>query len=257
MKKKPLLLALTLALVPLVVSAADQDDFGTWYELGATKLLPRNFSLGAEAELRLQDGSSKADRLALSLKTEYRAHKHLRLGLGYSFLHGYTPDKMGSKRFTPGYWTPRHRVNLEATGSVKFWRWLRIGLRERYQYTYRPGQTIDRYPLIYDGNGDYTGYDMDDNEPKTRASLHSHRLRSRLKLSLDKKGLKWEPFIAVEAQNELNRKMHLHKVRTHVGTEYKINKQHALSLAYVFSCATDEQPRERQHALSMGYNFKF
>lgn len=255
--KKRTLLAFFLASVSIAASAADQDDFGTWYELGVTRILPRNFTLSTEGELRLQDGSRKVDRLGLGLQTEYRAHKYLRLGLGYTFLAGYSPDDLGTKRFTPGYWTLRQRAVFELSSSVKLWRWLKIGLRERYQYTYRPEQTIDRYPLMYDGNGDYIGYDTDDNEPKTRATLHTHRLRSRLKLSLDKKGLAWEPFVAVETQNELNIKMHLHKVRTHVGTEYKFNKQHAVNFAYVFTCTTDEQPRERLHALSLGYNFKF
>lgn len=255
-------LILLFALAPLVALA--QDDFGTWLELSAEKRLPRNFSLGLEGELRLDDNSTRVDRLSLGLGLGYRVNKYLRLGATYNFMGSYTAQKCKPKtngyNLTESYWTPRHRLALEATGTVKLWRWLRVSLRERYQLTRRAEvtdiakdryrfQTVDGQPVLRPG--------YPEREQETRAARNDQVLRSRLKLSLDKKHLAWSPFLSVEFHNSIDHKFHLHKLRTRVGCEYKINRHHGLSLSYILTNELDESPNRRMHAIGAGYEFKF
>ena len=100
---------------------------------------------------------------------------------------------------------------------------------------------------------------------RTKPAESDHVLRSRLKLEYDKKHCPWGPYLSVETHNSLNsgQKMNLEKVRTGIGCEYKINKQHSVSFAYIFTAHIhddeDDHQRlhERIHAASIGYQFEF
>lgn len=296
--KKGLAVMFCLLLSPALVSAGDKDDFGTWLELGAEKALPHNLSVGLSTELRMQDNSTTVNRWGIGAELGYKVNKYFKLGASYSFLYGYNADKFKTKvtdhykddivdddhwngynkveTFTQSNWVMRHRFNVEANATVKLGGWLRISLRERYQYTHRPEQYENetktkwkvRYDRVMDGDGnvsyqlkdEYAGGWMldyaDRQERDTISMSNTHILRTRLKLEVDKKRLAWSPFVSVETQNNLTECMHLTKVRTMVGTEYKINKHHSLEAAYVFTCETDEG-RQRFHAVSVGYKFKF
>ncbi len=247
---------LLLAFFPLYLWAGGEDDFATWLELGAEKILPYNFTVGAEGELRTQDNSSKIKRFSIGVNGGYKVNKYLKLGVTYNFLEGYSPDKEGKSYYTPGYWTPRHRASFDVCGDIKLWGLVKFSVRERYQYTFRKEQEIDRYSQTYNGDGELVGHD-DESEPKIKSRADVHLLRSRLKIEFSRKHWQWTPFVSVEAQNNLRESMHLHKVRSMAGTEYEITKQHKISAAYVFTCETKESPRERIHAISIGYNYKF
>lgn len=84
-----------------------------------------------------------------------------------------------------------------------------------------------------------------------------HGLRSRLKLSIDKKGWNWEPYVSAEAHNSLSDGMHLDKIRATVGVDYSISRQHKVGLGYVFNHENDDDGNRNIHAIAVGYNFKF
>lgn len=84
-----------------------------------------------------------------------------------------------------------------------------------------------------------------------------HLLRSRLKLSIDRKGWKWEPYISVEAHNNLGEQWHLDKVRTAAGVEYSVAKGHKLGLGYIFNHENDDDGNYNIHAVSIGYKYSF
>ncbi|MCF0197868.1 MAG: DUF2490 domain-containing protein [Bacteroidaceae bacterium] len=245
---------------------AQDDDFGTWLELGAEKQFVRPFSVGFDAELRTEDNCTKVDCWSMGVNAGYKVNKYLKLGAGFTLLDGYSSEKISKEEYDinqnliayrqrPSYWTPRYRFVFEASSSIKLWKRIRISLRERYQYTLQPTQTIGRtdYELI---NNQW------DAEPApdyiTKGERHAHILRSRIKVEWDKKRCDWSPFISAEAHNELNDKMDLRKVRAMAGTSYKINRHHSVSAAYVLTrmCGS-ETNRDRMHALSVGYNYKF
>lgn len=93
--------------------------------------------------------------------------------------------------------------------------------------------------------------------PHEKRSKTIHTLRSRVKLSIDKKGWKWEPYIFAETHNNLGDGMHLDKIRASIGVDYAIKKGHKIGLGYIFNHENDDDGNQNIHAISVGYNFKF
>lgn len=269
--KHRILLTAMLAIAPLV-SHADTDDFGVWTEIGVEKSITKQWSLGLEGEMRTGENCTAMNRLSAGLKVGYKPIKYLKLAASYSFINKYKPEKtskesydednqLESYRLTPGYWLPHHRLCAEATATVKLWKWLRISARERYQYTRQEEKTITRtdheFAEYYQPDGTiHSGWETTPN-PKTYASEDEQVVRSRFKFEYDKKYVKWAPFVSVEFHNRIDRRWHLQKLRSSIGTEYKINKQHKVSLAYLITNRFFETPNEIRHTLSVGYNFDF
>ena len=253
-------LFLLLMTLPLSLWADDGDDFGTWLELSAEKALPHNLSVGVETELRTLDNSTTLDRLSAGASLGYKAHKYLKFAAGYNFLEDYHPEKAGKKWLTPKYWSHRHRFYADATSSVKLWKWLRISGRVRYQFTHRAAQHIKRYECegMDSNTGEYV-YDMDEADIKYKERENRQVLRSRIKLQVDKKHLDWSPFVSVEFHNNVAAGAHMNfdKLRTSVGTRYKINKRNDLSLSYVMTLDRMSHPYTHMHALCAGYSYEF
>lgn len=253
-------LILLFITVPLALWAGDDDDFSTWLELSAEKALPHNLSVGAEAELRTMDNSSTMDRWSIGTNIGYRAHKYLKFSAGYNFLEDYTPTKAGKKWLTPKYWSHRNRFYVDARSSVKLWKWLRISGRLRYQFSHRAGQHIERYEC--EGMDGQTGqyiYDMSEADIKYKECASRQVLRSRIKWQVDKKRLDWSPFLSAEFHNNVAVGSHMNfdKLRTSIGTKYKLNKHNDLSLSYVMTLDRREHPYQRTHALCVGYSYDF
>ena len=271
--KKRILLLLVLSL-PAMLRAQWTDEYGTWVSVGAKKNLGTKWSLGLETEYRAQDNS----RWAFGLDAGYKLNKILKLGAGYTFLYNRKSEKLKGDpsiddeySITPAYCYPRHRFIAEATADKRFWKWLRISLRERYQLTYRPNNSHDKveYTKFYDFDDEgniVEGWDAE-TEVKTKLAKTSQVLRSRLKFEVDKKHWKFSPFVSAEAMNSVSVGDHMciDKVRTIVGTSYKLNKHHEFTLGYaltfVFNDDDDMDDKieynNRIHAVSVGYNFKF
>lgn len=283
-----------------VAYAGDNDDFGIWTEAVVEKKLPYNLSIDLSGEMRTEDMSSRIDRLSAGVGLSYKMNKYFKLGISYNLMGLYSPEKRkehykdnddGTLKLDPNgdpiwngykitdkYWTPRHRLTFEANTGIKLAKWLRISLRERYQYTRNSGRhvDVDKYrhdvSLSYDDENDrYTqidegikeGYPI--TEQKYKEASNSHILRTRLKFEVDKKKFAWSPFVSIETHNNLvaqhgedqTNVLYLDKVRTLYGTGYKINKQHAVSLAYVLTFEHKINTFERSHAISIGYNYDF
>ena len=200
---KRILLA-TLLGVCTLSSALAQSDYvsdddgkttgGLWTELGATKVLPYDLSLGLDVGFRTNEWFNEADRFDVSLGLDWKPTKHWKFGIAYTFIMKHYPletaykkvtdsewkyralgdtvntdftDFMGAPSYTdPGgtkydyrgfnqsqknytrvteaYWRSKHRISLDATYSYKFWKWLRLSLRERYQLTFVPSKNVNR-----------------------------------------------------------------------------------------------------------------
>ena len=271
MKNKICVMVATMValLLPAGVVQAD-DDFGMWLELGAKKQLPRNFSVSLEGGLRTQDNSTKIDRLDIGLGLQYKVNKYLKFGTSYMFMGSYSPYKRKDHYNNSGnwngyndddpFWTPRHRVSLEVTGSYKIAGWVKISLRERYQYTYGCEESYTQTKYRYNSSGDLkSGYPT--TETDYEAEERSHLFRSRLKVEMSRKGIKWNPYVSLELQNNLSYGFSLYKLRTTIGTEYHINRSHSVGLAYVLSnryrTKTDVEKFKRLHSICVSYNFDF
>ncbi len=279
-------------LLPLFLPTAswagdiDDNDFGTWLEVGAKKDLyyeGHEFSLEAGGELRTQNTSRNIDRLSIGLNGTYKMNKYLKFTLGYAFLDSYKMEKTkwknGSddddwdkrKRISESHWAPRHRFYFEVSPDIKIAKVLRISLRERYQYTLSQANSYDRTSFYYRETGDELR-EMESKrktETKNDATEHMHVLRSRLKFEYDKKRVDWNPYYSIEFHNSLRDQygekcMYLRKLRNVFGTDYKINRHHSIGMAYILTL--EREPNEDVantnvksliHALNVSYKYKF
>ena len=281
------LASLLLCAAPML--AEGDDEFGTWQGIGIEKAITKAWDVGLDLEYRAQH----KPRFSAGFSTSYKPIKYLKLGIGYNFLYGGRPDKLNDKsegtvgstewtegyNFFPAYWYPRHRFSAEATGTVKLWRWLRISLRERYQFTRTPGYDYDRY-RYRKLTEEKTDFDEDWNEityyeetvtrdewdTKSVLANTDQVLRSRVKLEYDKKRFPFSPYVSAEAHNSVSVGDHmlLQKVRAAIGCGYKFRKRNEVSLSYLvtfymYDIEDGEVVRDhdRRHTLSIGYKYSF
>ena len=251
---KKLLFASALLLLMPLMAQAQHDDFGVWYSLGAEKKVNKQLSIGAETEFRTRNDSKTADRWSIGVEADYKIIKGVKASLGYSFLYdnngeslSYNYDNTGAvaslNNWRPSYWGHRHRVTASLQGSKTFGR-LGVSLRERWQYTYRPEKTVQRYDF---DNGYW--------EPKSIKSKAKNVLRSRLQLDYDLPNWKADPYVSVELSNAWN----IQKIRYTLGADWKVKKVHTLSFYYRYQDIRNDDfdGEPDMHVIGVGYKFKF
>jgi hypothetical protein len=151
--------------------AAQEDDFGTWIEIGLEKQITKNFRLEFEEEIRIFKNFGELDRIATGLGGAYTFNKYLRAGAGYTWLY--------KNRVNRELWEHRHRFHLYLRGRYKIDRFT-FTLRERLQSTF-VDESIPGFgynPRIY--------------------------LRSRLQAAYNIKGSDFTPFTSAEMYYQLN-----------------------------------------------------
>ena len=297
MTPRKYILAFLLLFAPcflLLASAQDSnDEVGMWTELGIEKAITKNWDVGLDMEYRAQNKA----RFSVGLGTSYKVNKHLKFGVNYNFLYSeknkykekYEGEE-GSEEWTRGYnlidkWYPRHRFSAEAIGSIKFWNWLKVSLRERYQLTHRRAWTAETFEhrekyLSHLVDWDEDGNDIyeiektviDRTEAKPYPAFTDQVLRSRLKFEYDKKRCPFSPFVSAEFHNSVTRGDHmlLQKIRTAAGCSYKFRKHNEISLSYLitfdmYDIEEDEVENTREtvrlhdrlHAINLGYKYSF
>ncbi len=277
-----LLLALTL---PFLAYA--EGEFGIWSGVTVEKKLPKkwwknadDFSVNGAVSYRVGENLKQSTRIDASVGVDYKLTKYLKLGAGYIYIHDYKRGEMKNMeyknnndgiaeldeyKFDNGYWRNRHRGLFEATGKIKAGRFT-FSLRERYQFTYFvPDQCVrDKYKwsdLDSDGKKE-TWVKNEAGDPNSdwpridkKKAKHDHVLRSRLKIDYDIKGCPLAPFVSYEVTNALRDKMRLEKHRVSAGLDWKINKKHKLSFAYLLNAPVGDKYQE--HVLDIGYKFDF
>jgi hypothetical protein len=287
MASKKILFAAALALCS-ATSAIAQSDFGVWTEIGVEKSFNKKFSLEASVENRMANNATQPQRWNAAIGGSYKPLKWLKLGAGYVFIYNrnfqeaeekYKENDEGEivlgKDGKPiiegynvdhGYWRPRHRAYFDVQGKVDVGRFS-ISLRERYLYNYyvetealrdkyrnpsQPGYSGNLYPF---NDMEFMKYEQ---ETDTKKAKSKHSLRTRLQVEYDIKGVPLTPFVSCELTNELSNAMQYDKVRAQAGVEWKINKKHILSGAYLYQNENQEiGPNESLHAIKLGYKFKF
>ena len=145
----------------------------------------------------------------------------------------------------PSYWGIRHRVHASLTGTYKFQNNLRLSLRERWQYTYRPEKTVTRWD-----------FDNSTWEDKVRSGKGKNQLRSRLQLEYDKKKALLTPYASVELYNSWA----IEKIRYTVGTDINMTKSHTFNVFYRYQNmknVDDDVYDPDMHYIGVGYKFKF
>lgn len=246
-----ILLVLLCCFVTSLSCQAQGDDFGIWTSIEVQKKINKKWNVAAEAEMRTRDDVGTVDRWSGGLDVDYKIVKGLKLSAGYTYLYDnnlrQTFHSDGSLNKEAKYWGSRHRFLVSLTGEKSFGNF-GLSLRERWQYTYRPEQSVaERY--------DYDDEDWD-GEAKSWRGKGKNVLRSRLQAEYKLKPLKLTPYASVEMYNAWS----VQKMRYTLGTDWKITKQHALSVYYRYQNVRQSDDFDNEpdrHILGVGYKFKF
>jgi len=247
MFKTLVVLALTAVSLPMMADS----EAGLILGLEAEKKLTQKFSIGMEADMRTRNNLKTMDRWNVGIGAEYKFTKWLKASAGYNLLNTNFREKItyktsgALKKWRPSYWGIKHRFNAAITGDYKFSNNIHISLRERWQYTLRPGKDVDRFVF-----SDLSWEEMH------RSEKGKHQLRSRLQIEYDKKRALFTPYISLETYHSWA----IEKIRYTVGTDVRLNKQHSLSFFYRYQDMknVDEDDYDpNMHYISAGYKFKF
>jgi hypothetical protein len=242
------MMALVCVATPTI---AQDDDFGLWGEVNVEKKLNKKWTLGAGAEYRSRDNVKESDRWSFGADATYKVTDWLKASAGYSFLYDNVYKVNNSGKKYADYWSIRHRFNVSLTASKSFGN-LSVSLRERWQYTYRPERTVDRYWTYTDEDDDrYEGEKADEHTYSGKAN-NKWRNRLQLKYKLSKMV---RPYVAGETYVAGSG---MDKLRLSLGTEFRITKKHSLDVRYLFQKAYDDDDEEgNKHVIGFGYTYKF
>ncbi len=241
----------TAMLLCLSLPAAAQSEGGLVAGAEAEKKLSKEWSIGLEADLRTRNDFKTLDRWGFGLGASYKINKYLKADAGYKLLDYNFREKVSYKtsgdlnHWRPSYWGVKHRFHAGLTGSYKFSSGIKVSLRERWQYSYRPEKTVSRWD-----------FDEETWEDKARAAKAKNQLRSRLEVSYDRKRALFTPFASVELYNAWS----IEKIRYTVGADIRLTKRHTLEAFYRFQNMknVDEDDYDPDmHFLGVGYKFKF
>ncbi len=238
-------------------SGQEADDVGMSVSASVEKKLPKGFTVGLNAEYRLQDDLSSFERFTVGPSVEYRITKWLKASAGGIFMYVSNEGKTNYRDDGSVKWiresksTPRYRAYVALTGSYSVARF-KFSLRERYQYTYRPEYTATRNYFTKDGEYNYS-------EDDVRESVSHNLLRSRLTASYDIRHCPLSPYAYAELYSSLDDSFKTSKWRYSVGIDWKVNKKNVLSLSWLYEDVKGENDtvNGNSHLIGIGYTFKF
>ena len=262
-----------LAVFPLCSLTAQSDDneFGLWTTLEASKKINKKLKLDIEAEMRTIEGVGDFDRFAIGAGLSYKFTKWLKASAGYIFIYSHNLEETSIKWDEPieimntgellynynvdhSYWTERHRFHLSLSGEYKVGR-VEFSLRERLQYTRTNSATTDETKYRWECvDLIEEKYEMTNStEPELKKTKYNTTLRSRLTVKWDIPKCKVNPFASVELYSRLDDWKGCDKMRYRIGASYKINKDNSISLFYLYQDANDDD-EPKGHAIGLGYS---
>lgn len=260
MQKYRTLFAATLAAI-ITLPALAESEGGLVTSLEAEKKISKKWSVGLGAELRTRNDFKTLDRWKFGIEGSYKINKYLKADAGYDLLdynnrekvEYYTSSGGNAKiKWRPSYWGIRHRFHVSLEGDYKFSCGIKVSLRERWQYAYRPETAATRYKM------DISDQTMALDEDYVRSSKSKHTLRSKLQVEYDRKGALFTPYLSAELFNGWKTE----KVRYTVGTDINVSKQHVFNVFYRYQKPYDTSDSDYDydpdmHYIGIGYKYKF
>lgn len=250
------IVAFITVMLPSLCFAQD-DTFGTILSVEGTHDIDKRWSAGLELEMRTRNGMADVERLSAGVDVSYKISPWLKASCGYTFIGDHrrrvSHYKEGDRDVVKGlaeigdpknrriYWGVRNRTHLSLTATWKTGN-LKLSLRERWQYTYRP-------EIIVEGRYNYC-YDKSDNSSHLYPSKARNILRSRLAAQYRISGTPATTHAAVETFNGWN----LRKVRFTTGLEWKLRKGHTIDASYRYQHYTGDN--DDSHHICLSYKFK-
>lgn len=232
MKIRAYILAV-LAAVMVCVTAQAQDEISlvetsesdVQLRVGAGLEVPigRKWEFAWSEQVRLHNNLANFDKIVSSVGFGYKPWKFLKLEAQYGFVNERTSKTDNDTGFKTIDWQIRHRLNLDATGSVRLGN-VKLSLRERVRVQFR-GDSVNKYE-----------------RPNPEITL-----RSRLKGAVDLRNGRWEPYAFAEVYTTLNAvgvvnnylrepiryANYINRVRLGLGTEMKLSNSSKLDFYYM------------------------
>ena len=271
-----LLAAFILAPVLGANAQSEDDEFGVWTTLEASKKINKKLKLDFEAELRTIEGVGDIDRVSVGAGASYKLAKWLKASAGYIFIYSHSLDEKKTKWDDPliidgigtyydynidhDYWTERHRFHLSVTGDCKIGR-VELSLRERLQFTRTNSATTDESKYRWQQNFDESYNETEptislkERAPELKEAKENTTLRSRLTAKWDIPKCKVNPFASIELYTRIDKWKGCDKLRYRAGASYKINKKNDISLYYMYQDAHDDD-EPKGHAIGIEYSIE-
>ena len=264
-------MAFALSAMPMtqVFANDDNDDFGVWTSIDASKKLTDKMKFGIEGEFRTTDGVKELGRRSLGVSLSYKATSWLKADVGYIFMNTYEPAETKTEFFDVidgvdtyntktdhAYRVNKDRLYASLTGSFKYKR-LEFSVRERLQYTHTNDAftTEDKVEWYYNDAANFSDPMMDTKtEVEQKDAKRNTTLRSRLTVKWDIKKCPIKPFVSAELFTRADEWRFHDKIRYRAGANYKIDKDNSVSLYYLYQDANDDD-EPAGHAIGIGYSF--
>lgn len=257
MEKYQLTLLLVMASL-LSGQVYGRSEGGLITGLEAEKKMTKKWTVGMEADMRTRNDFKTMDRWSVGLYADYKCLKWVKASAGYVLLDNHFSEKRedyisaasnAKIKWRPSYWGFRHRFHASFTLSHKFSNNIRLSLRERWQYTYRPSATPERYKL------DVAAQTMKLDGNYVRGAKGKNQLRSRFQIEYDRKRSRFTPYVNMELYNSWQTE----KIRYNAGTDVKIGRHHVLTLFYRLQDIrqADDDDVPDMHYAGVTYKFKF
>ena len=268
--RKGLICAATIAISAMPINQAfanDNDDFGVWTSIDASKKLTEKMKFGIEGEFRTTDGVKEVDRRSLGVSLSYKPVTWLKADIGYIFINAYEPAEtkveafdesagLYNTKYDHAYRVNKDRLYASLTGSFDIGRF-EFSIRERLQYTYSNDAftTEDKTEWDYEDKVNFmdpyqdTKTEVEQKDPKRNTTL-----RSRLTVKWDIRKCPIKPFVSAELFTRTDEWRFHDKVRYRAGADYKIDKDNSFSIFYIYQNANDDD-EPAGHAVGASYSF--
>ena len=207
------------------ISLVESSESDVQLRVGAGLEIPigRKWEFAWNEQMRLHNNMANFDKVVSSVGFGYKPWKFLKFEAQYGFINERTSKTDNDTGFKTTDWQIRHRLNFDATGSVRLGN-VKLSLRERVRVQFR-GDSVNKYEHV---NPEIT-------------------LRSRLKGALNLRNGRWEPYAFAEVYTTLNAvgavnnylrepiryANYINRVRVGLGTEMKLSNSSKLDFYYM------------------------
>ncbi len=220
-------LVLCLFFLSDLVVAQQSNDAGSWLTFTIQHALSKKINIVIDEELRLKENYQRLNLYYTNIGIDYKFNKNFKLSPTYRFIQ---------KKQLEGYYSLRHRFQLDATVKKKFNK-ITLSERVRYQAEVSDYLTSEKGKLVE----------------------QFLRFKTDLKYGLTEK---ITPYISVEMRYQIRAPRGdgplynngFHRVRSVIGAEYEINKKQSINLYYLYQTEFTISSPETIFILGIAYS---
>jgi len=205
-----------LFLLPLFTNAQVVSDAKLWTGISVSKKI-NDFEFSFSEELRFDENINHIDKVFSEIGAQYKITKHFFVGINYRF-------NRDNDYETPNY-NIRHRIDLA------------IGYKHK----------INNFRLSFRTKIQTKNALSEENSP----TFSRNKFAVKYKMDND-----FTPFISFEFYYQFNNENIINRNRLALGSSYKINKNNAIKLFYMFENKFNVKNLKRNHVYGLSYSIE-